>query len=429
MISHIYLVFVFPPARNITLISILKIIKNGSDNFDFGCNFESTSSHEDFSSLESSKINLPSNNSKNLTNDVENFKKDYGSIDNISIVNDSPESIAKLYPHLYSTILQGQTSLLRENANQSLAALFPSVLTAEGLKNKNEAPSPVTTSTNNSSTTVNPTVTSSSVTCSVAAELSQALSTALSLSASEAAAAETVTASYKDKLPRSNTAVTQTNLTNCCTEKDETRARSIVSTTHSNSSSTSINDGLTNSHCTTGKKRKHQQTPATPHCTTAVTLQSTNITMPRSTSSDSTMTVPSAKETRQEIGPATLGDALQQKIRETQAKIKSNVISASSSQSILPPGKCNSHYNHQTGSKELNQLLHQHYCGKKAPKGPSASAVRKGKVPPQPGSANMSPSSAKTPPKTGSDSTVAQNELTDKSKPQTTDFLPEDCDR
>merc|ERR1711997_1252784 len=72
----------------------------------------------------------------------------------------------------------------------------------------------------------------------------------------------------------------------------------------------------------------------------------------------------------------------------------SNVISASSSQSLLPPGKCNSHHNHQTGSKELNQLLHQHYCGKKAPKAPSASAVRKGEVPPQPGSATTSPTKA-----------------------------------
>ena len=60
------------------------------------------------------------------------------------------------------------------------------------------------------------------------------------------------------------------------------------------------------------------------------------------------------------------------------------VTSASSSQSTLPPGKCNSYTNHLTGSKELNQLLHQHYCGKKAPPKPSASAVKRGKVPPPP---------------------------------------------
>ena len=53
-------------------------------------------------------------------------------------------------------------------------------------------------------------------------------------------------------------------------------------------------------------------------------------------------------------------------------------------QSTLPPGKCNSYTNHLTGSKELNQLLHQHYCGKKAPPKPSASAVKRGKVPPPP---------------------------------------------
>merc|ERR1712018_509267 len=60
----------------------------------------------------------------------------------VSTQNDNPESIAKLYPHLYSTILQGQTSLLRENANQSLAALFPSVLTAEGPKSKSDLITP-----------------------------------------------------------------------------------------------------------------------------------------------------------------------------------------------------------------------------------------------------------------------------------------------
>ena len=130
-------------------------------------------------------------------------------------------------------------------------------------------------------------------------------------------------------------------------------------------------------------------------------------------------------EIRGEIGPPTLGDALQQKIRETQAKIKSNVISASSSQSLLPPGKCNSHHNHQTGSKELNQLLHQHYCGKKAPKAPSASAVRKGKVPPPPGS-NVSPQSAKSS-NIGSESVIEANTLGDRSRP--TELHPEDCER
>ena len=142
----------------------------------------------------------------------------------------------------------------------------------------------------------------------------------------------------------------------------------------------------------------------------------------------STTSTSSTKETRQEIGPATLGDALQQKIRETQAKIKSNVISASSSQSLLPPGKCNSHHNHQTGSKELNQLLHQHYCGRKAPKAPSASAVRKGKVPPPPGSNNVSPQSAKTS-SSGSESVLDTSGLPDKVKNKAIDSHPEDCDR
>ena len=381
-----------------------------------------TASHDDCLALDFNNINLSSTQSENLTIGAEEVNKKSGSIDHISIPNDSPESITKLYPHLYSTILQGQTSLLRENANQSLAALFPSVLTAEGPKCKNELSSILAT-TNNTSTTLNATNSQSSVTGSVAAELSQALSTALSLSASEAAIAGTVTATYKDTLPRSDLAVTQTNLISCNNEIVDTNAKS-ASFSINGSSSTLITD-ITTSTCATAKKRKHQ-TPVTTSCTPVTTVHSTNVTLPGRTSSESNSSTSSAKETKQEIGPVTLGDALQQKIRETQAKIKSNVISASSSQSLLPPGKCNSHHNHQTGSKELNQLLHQHYCGRKAPKAPSASAVRKGKVPPPPGSTNVSPQSAKTSsPTPGPDSTLDSSGLPDK----TAMDLQEDCDR
>ena len=114
----------------------------------------------------------------------EEANDDSGLPENIILPNSSPESIAKLYPHLYSTILQGQTSLLRENANQSLAALFPSVLTAEGPKCKNELPQSLPSSLPGDIGTVNSTP-SANMTGSVAVELSQALSTALSLSTSE----------------------------------------------------------------------------------------------------------------------------------------------------------------------------------------------------------------------------------------------------
>ena len=159
----------------------------------------------------------------------------------------------KLYPHLYQSILQGSSpSLLKENAKQGLAALFPSLLTAEGLKPGSE--SSVATST--------PTVTTSST----------PLTTPTS----------TTTARRKSSI----------------TAKSES---SVVSTTSSSSSSSS------------GKKV---------------------------------------------------------------------AAFSSSSQSKLPPGKCDSHKNHLTGSKEINQLLHEHYCGKKAP--PKPSAVKRGKLPAPP---------------------------------------------
>merc|ERR1719412_338935 len=237
---------------------------------------------------------------------------------------------------------------------------------------------------------------SASVASTVAAELSQALSTALSLSASEVATAGNITAACKDTEPRSETAVTETcSIIHMENDNKNTDTNAIFPS--------NLQHGNATSSICTAKKRKHQ-IPRSISCTSTIQAHSTNVTSPIRSMSESTSSSSSAKEgPRQEIGPATLGDALQQKIRETQAKIKSNVISASSSQSLLPPGKCNSHHNHQTGSKELNQLLHQHHCGRKAPKAPSASAVRKGKVPPPPGS-NVSPQSTKSSSTSGSES-------------------------
>ena len=327
------------------------------------------------------------------------------------------ESIAKLYPHLYSTILQGQTSLLRENANQSLAALFPSVLTAEGPKSKSDlATSELASFVKNTATLDQNNYSSATVSESVAAELSLALSSALSLSKSDVTLKEAATVPYKTTTPLSETFISQS--------KFKGPERSVVENWQSSAPASGPPNSSNNyQNCTVTKKRKHH-TPGSESCTSSIQANNVNVTSP----------IPSMHETsasvtdgiRGEIGPPTLGDALQQKIRETQAKIKSNVISASSSQSLLPPGKCNSHHNHQTGSKELNQLLHQHYCGKKAPKAPSASAVRKGKVPPPPGS-NVSPQSAKSS-NSGSESAIEANTLSER-KSRPAELHPEDCER
>ena len=262
--------------------------------------------------------------------------------DSIPLPTCSPESIAKLYPHLYSTILQGQTSLLRKNANQSLAALFPSVLTAEGPKCKNESSASIHGSILNPAVAFEHNDSPSSVTGSVAAELSQALSTALSLSVSESAKAGTVT-SYKDSVPPSDTKVTQMNAASDIGTLSQ-HAKSEISINSSGNQEISIASSLP---CGSATKKKNQLPRSRP-CTNKMQSHSANGTSPLHSSSESTTSFSSANENvRPEIGPATLGDALQQKIRETQAKIKSNVVLSSNSQSLLPPGKCNSHLNHQ----------------------------------------------------------------------------------
>ena len=326
-----------------------------------------------------------------------------------STQNNNPESIAKLYPHLYSTILQGQTSLLRENANQSLAALFPSVLTAEGPKSKNDLVTSELVSYAKNATSLDQTsYSSTTVSESVAAELSLALSSALSLSKYDVTQNHSVSLPYKDSTPRSETVISQ----NVSKAKEGYLSDNRQSTLQSGT--------IHSQNSIAPKKRKHQP-PSSESCTSTIQASNVNVTSPIHSSYETTSSLTDG--IRPEIGPPTLGDALQQKIRETQAKIKSNVISASSSQSLLPPGKCNSHHNHQTGSKELNQLLHQHYCGKKAPKAPSASAIRKGKVPPPPGS-NVSPQSAKS--SSGSESAMEANLPTDKRNKQT-EAHPDDC--
>ena len=322
----------------------------------------------------------------------------------------NPESIAKLYPHLYSTILQGQTSLLRENANQSLAALFPSVLTAEGPKSKSDLITPELASyAKNSISMDQSNYSSTTVSESVAAELSMALSSALSLSKSDVTQKESLTLPYKDTTHCSETVITQ-NKSKC----NEGNGRNKWQSSNQNSE-------ISLQNCAVPKKRKHQP-PSSESTTSTIQASNVNVTSPIRPSYETTSTL--ADGLRPEIGPQTLGDALQQKIRETQAKIKSNVISASSSQSLLPPGKCNSHHNHQTGSKELNQLLHQHYCGKKAPKAPSASAVRKGKVPPPQGS-NISPQSAKS--STSESESAIEAAIPSDKRNKQADAHPDDC--
>ena len=391
---------------------------------------ECAESTEGYLASDFNNVNISAGQSESWKNVTEEISKRTGLVDPNPLSNGSG-SVAKLYPHLYNTILQGQSSLLRENANQSLAALFPSVLTAEGLKNKiDTSQSSVLASTTNALTTLNPSTTSTTLTSSVAAELSQALSTALSLSASEAAVVGTVTAAGTDTLPSSEITVTQSSLGNTNTEKSDIVAKSTPVLTTCNMSTTSgTKKTNVSSSCAAGKKRKHQQVTDT-NCAAGTTAYKANLnTSTGSSSSESTSSNLSGKGTTgPEIGPVCLGDALQQKIRETQAKIKSNVISASSSQSLLPPGKCTSHHNHQTGSKELNQLLHQHYCGKKAPKAPSASAVRKGKVPPQPGSTTTSPTKAasQTAP---SNSTPGSSATLEKIENRDVDIRHEDCNR
>ena len=333
--------------------------------------------------------------------------------------NNNPESIAKLYPHLYSTILQGQTSLLRENANQSLAALFPSVLTAEGPKCKNDVDTSELSALTKNIATFNQNKYASNAAESVAADISLALSSALSLSESDVAQRDAATVPYKDTMPRLESVISQSK--SLGKEKNEMKYR------HSCSPGIGAQQkSTTNSqNCAATKKRKHQP-PVSDFCNSTVQANNVNATSPIHTVHEST-TSTIMDGSIQEIGPPTLGDALQQKIRETQAKIKSNVISASSSQSLLPPGKCNSHLNHQTGSKELNQLLHQHYCGKKAPKAPSASAIRKGKVPPPPGS-NNPPQSTKSSSTSGSDSANEAN-VSSGQRNAPRDLHPEDCER
>ena len=394
---------------------------------------ECAGSTEGYLASDFNNLNLSTAQPESWKNGAEEISKRPGLVDHNPLSNGSG-SVAKLYPHLYNTILQGQSSLLRENANQSLAALFPSVLTAEGLKNKIDASqSSGLASTTNASTTLNPsTPASTTLTGSVAAELSQALSTALSLSASEAAVVGTVTAACTDTLPKLETTVTQSSLANNNIEKSDIVAKSTSVPTTGNMSTTSgTKKTNVSSSCAAGKKRKHQQVTET-NCATGTTAYKANLnTSTGSSSSESTSSILSAKGTTgPEIGPVCLGDALQQKIRETQAKIKSNVISASSSQSLLPPGKCTSHHNHQTGSKELNQLLHQHYCGKKAPKAPSASAIRKGKVPPQPGSTTTSPTTAKAASQIAtSNSTPGSSASLEKIENRDVDTRHEDCNR
>ena len=400
----------------------LQAPKRDNDAIQLRSHIENIESLDETIALDFKKISISSALSDKFTNGTEEQNRNSDADENFILPNCNPDSIEKLYPHLYSTILQGQTSLLRENANQSLAALFPSVLTAEGPKCKTDLPTSVLASTSSIATTLSSNnLQSASVTSSVAAELSQALSTALSLSASEVATASNLTAACKDTVQRSETAVTETcSIIHIDNDAKNTDISAMIPS--------NLHHGDATSSICTAKKRKHQ-TPRSISCTSTIQAHSTNVTSPLRSMSESTSSSSSVKETtRQEIGPATLGDALQQKIRETQAKIKSNVISASSSQSLLPPGKCNSHHNHQTGSKELNQLLHQHYCGRKAPKAPSASAVRKGKVPPPPGS-NTSPNSVKSSPVAGSEPALETSDLSDKMRHKTMDPHPEDCDR